>query len=446
MAGTAWLFAREELDGRSRHAGGRRGRPALAGQRAGRGRRRRPAGAGGRPPPAGPALQGHPSRGRGGVGPRPRAGRPRHHARGPRPVPRPHPPPAPRHLPVHLRAGLRRPPRERTALRPPGHRRRPRRGRHRPALAAVSTTRATAPHRSRRPTPWPRPSRRSSAEAGPTAKASATTLGLDDVLVVAPYNAQVHLLAEHLPEGARIGTVDKFQGQEAPVVIVCMTASSAEDIPRGMEFLYSRNRLNVAVSQSPSPQRHGRQPQAARRSTAAPSTRCAWPTCCAGMSSSPTEVDSDARGLGDDRPVVDRGESSGVRCSALPPTRGTRPDALGVERAGQQRAGVGGDGAVLHGQRRGRVDPYAGRLHRSRRAAAQLRADPTFGDMPLAQKAVGGSLTTTVADTALPLDVMEEPDPRDRTGLPPPAVHSRSLPPPCGGPRADWGSVTMGSV
>jgi uncharacterized protein len=76
------------------------------------------------------------------------------------------------------------------------------------------------------------------------------TLGLDDVLVVAPYNAQVHLLAQHLPDGARIGTVDKFQGQQAPVVIVSMTASSAEDIPRGMEFLYSRNRINVAVSRA----------------------------------------------------------------------------------------------------------------------------------------------------------------------------------------------------
>ena len=67
--------------------------------------------------------------------------------------------------------------------------------------------------------------------------------------MVAPYNAQVHLLAQHLPEGARIGTVDKFQGQEAPVVIVSMTASSAEDIP-GLEFLYARNRINVAVSRA----------------------------------------------------------------------------------------------------------------------------------------------------------------------------------------------------
>ncbi|MCP4085045.1 MAG: TM0106 family RecB-like putative nuclease [Actinomycetia bacterium] len=77
-----------------------------------------------------------------------------------------------------------------------------------------------------------------------------TSLGIDDILVVAPYNAQVHLLAERLPVGARVGTVDKFQGQEAPVVLVSLTASSAEDVPRGMEFLYSRNRLNVAVSRA----------------------------------------------------------------------------------------------------------------------------------------------------------------------------------------------------
>jgi uncharacterized protein len=72
----------------------------------------------------------------------------------------------------------------------------------------------------------------------------------EDILVVAPYNAQVHLLREHLPAGARVGTVDKFQGQEASVVIVSLTASSADDVPRGMEFLYSRNRLNVAVSRA----------------------------------------------------------------------------------------------------------------------------------------------------------------------------------------------------
>jgi superfamily I DNA and/or RNA helicase len=72
---------------------------------------------------------------------------------------------------------------------------------------------------------------------------------LDDILVVAPYNAQVSDLSARLP-GARIGTVDKFQGQEAPIVIYSLTTSSPEDAPRGMEFLYSLNRLNVATSRA----------------------------------------------------------------------------------------------------------------------------------------------------------------------------------------------------
>ena len=73
----------------------------------------------------------------------------------------------------------------------------------------------------------------------------------DDVLVVAPYNSQVALLEERLgPKGVRAGTVDKFQGQEAPVVIYSMTTSVPEDAPHGMEFLYSLNRLNVATSRA----------------------------------------------------------------------------------------------------------------------------------------------------------------------------------------------------
>jgi uncharacterized protein len=75
-------------------------------------------------------------------------------------------------------------------------------------------------------------------------------LTLDDVLVVAPFNAQVRYLRDRLPPGARVGTVDKFQGQEAPVVFFSMTSSSGEDVPRGMDFLFSRNRLNVAVSRA----------------------------------------------------------------------------------------------------------------------------------------------------------------------------------------------------
>jgi predicted RecB family nuclease len=75
-------------------------------------------------------------------------------------------------------------------------------------------------------------------------------LTLDDILVVAPYNAQVAALIEKLPAGTRVGTVDKFQGQEAPLVLYSMATSTPEDAPRGMEFLYSLNRLNVAVSRA----------------------------------------------------------------------------------------------------------------------------------------------------------------------------------------------------
>lgn len=73
---------------------------------------------------------------------------------------------------------------------------------------------------------------------------------LRNILIVAPYNAQVALLRERLPAGARVGTVDKFQGQEAPVVFYSMTTSAPEDAPRGMEFLYSLHRLNVATSRA----------------------------------------------------------------------------------------------------------------------------------------------------------------------------------------------------
>ena len=75
-------------------------------------------------------------------------------------------------------------------------------------------------------------------------------VALDDILVVAPYNLQVNLLKQRLPAGARVGTVDKFQGQEAPVVIVSMATSSEDDLPRDIGFLFSKNRLNVAISRA----------------------------------------------------------------------------------------------------------------------------------------------------------------------------------------------------
>jgi uncharacterized protein len=73
-------------------------------------------------------------------------------------------------------------------------------------------------------------------------------LGPDDVLVVAPYNAQVRALRARVPDGVRVGTVDKFQGQEAPVVLVSFASSSGEEAPRGIQFAFDRHRVNVATS------------------------------------------------------------------------------------------------------------------------------------------------------------------------------------------------------
>ncbi len=70
-----------------------------------------------------------------------------------------------------------------------------------------------------------------------------------DIIVVAPYNAQVNLLTEAL-DGVRVGTVDRFQGQEAPIALISMTASSASETTRGLDFLLSRERLNVAISRA----------------------------------------------------------------------------------------------------------------------------------------------------------------------------------------------------
>lgn len=75
-------------------------------------------------------------------------------------------------------------------------------------------------------------------------------LRLENILVVAPYNMQVNALKARLPAGTRVGTVDKFQGQEAEVVIVSLTTSTPEDLPRHVDFFYSKNRLNVAISRA----------------------------------------------------------------------------------------------------------------------------------------------------------------------------------------------------
>ncbi len=75
-------------------------------------------------------------------------------------------------------------------------------------------------------------------------------LGFEEIVCVAPYNMQVRKLQAALGPQARVGSVDKFQGQEAAVVIVSMCASQGESSPRGIEFLFNRNRLNVALSRA----------------------------------------------------------------------------------------------------------------------------------------------------------------------------------------------------
>src|SRR5262249_27257252 len=74
-------------------------------------------------------------------------------------------------------------------------------------------------------------------------------LTLKDILIVAPYNMQVRKIRNRIA-GARVGSVDKFQGQQAPVVIVSMCASTADSSPRGLEFIFNKNRLNVALSRA----------------------------------------------------------------------------------------------------------------------------------------------------------------------------------------------------
>ena len=84
-----------------------------------------------------------------------------------------------------------------------------------------------------------------------TAKDGTTKpLELRDFLFIAPYNAQVRALKDVLPAGARVGSVDKFQGQEAPVCVLSLCSSYGEYGSRGLAFIIDRNRVNVAVSRA----------------------------------------------------------------------------------------------------------------------------------------------------------------------------------------------------
>jgi uncharacterized protein len=75
-------------------------------------------------------------------------------------------------------------------------------------------------------------------------------LALEDFLFIAPYNAQVRALQSALPKGARVGSIDKFQGQEAPVCILSLCSSYGEYGSRGLAFILDRNRINVAISRA----------------------------------------------------------------------------------------------------------------------------------------------------------------------------------------------------
>ena len=85
-----------------------------------------------------------------------------------------------------------------------------------------------------------------------TGKSDPETRAIDwnDILFVAPYNHQVSKLRAALGEQAKVGSVDKFQGQEAPIVFMSMCASDASESPRGLDFLFDKHRINVAISRA----------------------------------------------------------------------------------------------------------------------------------------------------------------------------------------------------
>src|SRR5438270_10311602 len=122
-----------------------------------------------------------------------------------------------------------------------------------------------------------RPNSSASSAAYTPAEASPRPLRHEDVMIVAPYNLQVRCLRGRLPEAVRVGTVDKFQGQQAPVVFYSTASSSGAEIPPGLEFLLSRNRLNVAISRA-SASHTLSAARACSMSSAARSSRCGWLT------------------------------------------------------------------------------------------------------------------------------------------------------------------------
>lgn len=81
-------------------------------------------------------------------------------------------------------------------------------------------------------------------------KGEKRTISKNDVLVVSPYNIQTNYLISRFNKLARIGTIDKFQGQQGSITIVSMTSSDPDCLPRNLDFLFDKNRLNVSISRS----------------------------------------------------------------------------------------------------------------------------------------------------------------------------------------------------
>ena len=190
----------------------------------------------------------------------------------------------------------------------------------------------------------------------------------DEIMVVAAYNAQVNALRAALPEAVRVGTVDKFQGQEATVVLYSLASSSGEDVPRGLEFLLSRNRLERGDLAGALPRLPGLlaaaprgeralDPADAARECALPPRRARWGVIathlarrrCTLVAGASVECGHGARGVDDEgteaagttanRQAVGRAGGGAVRASG----RAVSGDARG--RVGADRAAEAGDGA-----------------------------------------------------------------------------------------------------
>ena len=255
VGGTSWLWARDDMaDAVDVLFVDEAGQLSLATVVLG-GRFRALARPARRPEPAAAGLAGHPPGRRRGLGARAPARRRRTIAAGPRPVPRDDVPPPPRGERLRLRRVLRGPPRDRCRERHPG----PRPAACRSAAKASGSSAVAA---RRRPEPLARGGgvgrrgdrgARGPAVDGPEGQAAGPRrAGRPRRRPLQRPGRRDRRASPRSGSGVlpNVGTVDKFQGREAPVAIYSMTTSSPEDAPRDLEFLYSGNRLNVAISRA----------------------------------------------------------------------------------------------------------------------------------------------------------------------------------------------------